>query len=67
MRDENAPESRSMSGNELERLKLVLSYAEIGTWEWDASSGAMQWDERMHALFGCVPGTFTGQYKISFY
>ena len=55
--------SNASLDSERERLNLALSSAEMGTWDWDVSSGVMWWDERMHALFGLAPGTFKGGYE----
>ena len=49
--------------NELDRLNLALSSAEMGTWDWDLPTGVIWWDERMHALFGMAPGAFKGSYE----
>ncbi|GAC1322623.1 MAG: hypothetical protein NVSMB13_01280 [Mycobacteriales bacterium] len=34
------------------RLDLALSAADIGSFDWDLSTGALVWDDRMIALFG---------------
>lgn len=38
-----------------ERLRLATAAADIGTWDFDPISGALQWDERCKALFGLPP------------
>jgi phosphoserine phosphatase RsbU/P len=55
--------SKALCNSEQDRLNLALSSAEMGTWDWDVSSGVMWWDERMHALFGLAPGSFKGGYE----
>ena len=35
----------------------------MGTWDWDLIGHSMHWDERMHALFGLSPSTFSGHYE----
>jgi PAS domain-containing protein len=49
--------------SELDRLRLALSSAEMGTWDLDLPTGVFWWDERMHALFGLAPGAFKGSYE----
>jgi PAS domain S-box-containing protein len=44
------------------KLDLALSNASIGVWEWDISTNAINWDERMENIFGIKPGTFEGNY-----
>lgn len=45
-----------------QRLNLALTSAEIGTWDWNVATGDITWDDRMHAIFGRPPGTFSGTY-----
>ncbi len=35
-----------------ERMRLAAEAAGIGVWDWDIMTGAVQWDERMFALYG---------------
>jgi sigma-B regulation protein RsbU (phosphoserine phosphatase) len=46
-----------------DQLYLALSSARMGTWDWYLLDRSMQWDERMHALFGLAPSTFGGRYE----
>jgi sigma-B regulation protein RsbU (phosphoserine phosphatase) len=46
-----------------DQLCLALSSARMGTWDWDLIDHSMHWDERMHALFGLAPSTFSGRYE----
>jgi len=55
--------SEARHSSEQERLSLALSSAEMGTSDWDVSTAVIQWDERMHALFGLAPGNFKGSYE----
>jgi PAS domain S-box-containing protein len=55
--------SKPLRDGEQDRLSLALSPAEMGIWDWDVSTGAIWWDERMHALFGMAPGAFKGSYQ----
>ncbi len=45
-----------------EHLALALDAGGLGTWRWDISSGRVQWDERLEALFGFAPGEFDGTF-----
>jgi phosphoserine phosphatase RsbU/P len=46
-----------------DQLYLALSSARMGTWDWHLPDHSMHWDERMHALFGLAPSTFSGRYE----
>jgi sigma-B regulation protein RsbU (phosphoserine phosphatase) len=35
----------------------------MGTWDWDLLDHSMHWDERMNALFGLAPSTFSVRYE----
>jgi PAS domain S-box-containing protein len=35
-----------------ERLALAIEAADIGTWDWDPRTGALQWSRRCKELFG---------------
>lgn len=39
-----------------DRLRLALTSAELGIWDFDPLTGQRSWDERCHALFGLPPG-----------
>ena len=63
-----ATSEHSRTGNEElsrrnDQLCLALSSARMGTWDWDLIDHSMHWDERMHALFGLAPSTFSGRYE----
>ena len=45
------------------RLSLALKAVGMGTWEWDVLTNRMEWDARMHHLFGLGPGQFAGHYE----
>jgi len=46
-----------------DQLYLALSSARMGTWDWHLLDHSMHWDERMHALFGLAPATFSVRYE----
>jgi sigma-B regulation protein RsbU (phosphoserine phosphatase) len=45
------------------RLSLALKAVGMGTWEWNVLEDHMEWDARMHHLFGLGPGDFGGRYE----
>ncbi|WP_163993049.1 sensor histidine kinase [Pyxidicoccus caerfyrddinensis] len=48
------------SEQDRERLRLALEATGLGTWEYDARTGALTWDAQARALFGLPPGTPMG-------
>src|SRR5580704_8848967 len=63
-----ATSEHSGTGNEElsrrnDQLSPALSSVRLGTWDWDLIDHSMHWDERMHALFGLTPSTFSGRYE----
>jgi hypothetical protein len=55
--------NEELSRRNKDQLDLALSSARTGTWDWYLLDRSMQWDERMHALFGLAPSTFGGRYE----
>ncbi|HEV7886078.1 MAG TPA: PAS domain S-box protein, partial [Acidimicrobiales bacterium] len=49
-----------------EGLELALAAARVGTWRSDLDTGAVAWDNAMHALFGVAAGGFGGTVKAWF-
>ncbi|MET0275356.1 MAG: PAS domain-containing protein, partial [Acidimicrobiia bacterium] len=39
-------------------LLFALDAGRVGTWAWDARTGAVTWDTTMERLFGLEPGQF---------
>ncbi|WP_242126546.1 ATP-binding protein [Sphingobium sp. Sx8-8] len=37
------------------RLRLATTAANIGTWDWDLTTGILSWDDRCKAMFGLPP------------
>jgi sigma-B regulation protein RsbU (phosphoserine phosphatase) len=56
------PSSLATRKNEA-RLSLALKAIGMGTWEWNVPANSMEWDARMHHLFGLGPGGFGGRYE----
>jgi PAS domain S-box-containing protein len=46
-----------------ERLLLALDAGEMGTWDWDLTSGKIEWSEGHARLFGLKPEEFDGHYE----
>lgn len=44
------------------QLRLALSAARMGTWNWDIVTGKVNWSEGVEPLFGLPPGSFSGSY-----
>lgn len=44
------------------RMELAAGAAELGSYEYDLRTGAIVWDERMMALHGYTPQTFSGAF-----
>jgi PAS domain S-box-containing protein len=61
---ELARANREIRDNE-ERLKLALAVAQVATWEWDLSTGKMQWSADPEILFGFPAGCFGPDLRIS--
>ena len=54
----------SLANRKIEaRLSLALKAVGMGTWEWDLLANRMEWDARMHHLFGLGPGEFKGTFE----
>ncbi len=49
-----------------ERLALALTGAQMGTWDWDLSQGAILVSEGQERLLGLAPGEFDGSYDSLF-
>jgi PAS domain S-box-containing protein len=57
--------SRDISGHQrveeeqalnVERLRLVLEAAQVGTWDWDVEAGRVRWSENIASILGDAPG-----------
>src|SRR3954451_16483190 len=40
------------------RRSLALSAGNMGSWDWDLTTGTIVWDEGQHAIYGVPPGNF---------
>jgi PAS domain S-box-containing protein len=43
------------------RLRLALEPSGVGLWDWDVTSGALNWSPEQERLYGLQPGTFGGR------
>jgi len=59
---ERKQSEESLRQNE-ERLKLALSAAQIGAWDWNIVTNQVTWSENQELLFGLTPGSFKGTYE----
>jgi len=42
-----------------QRRSLALAAGNMGSWDWDLTSGEFMWDEGQHAIYGVTPGHFS--------
>ena len=45
-----------------ERLRLAMTAAHLGTWDWNISTGRVVWSESVESFFGVAQGSFGGTY-----
>jgi PAS domain S-box-containing protein len=46
-----------------ERLRLALEAGNMGTWEWNISSGRVIWSPSLERMHGLAPGSFDGSFE----
>ena len=46
-----------------QRLRLAHEAAELGSWQWDMTTGVTVWDEQLEAIYGMPPGGFDGTFE----
>ncbi|NJR32167.1 MAG: GAF domain-containing protein [Chamaesiphon sp. CSU_1_12] len=46
-----------------EQLRLALTSARMGIWDWDLLTGQIHWNREHEELFGFAPGGFDGTYE----
>ena len=42
-----------------QRRSLALAAGQMGSWDWNLTTGEIVWDEGQHAIYGVTPGEFT--------
>ena len=52
----NSSATRLLQSEQLR--SLALAAGQMGSWEWDAASRTLHWDEGQHRIFGVEPGRF---------
>ncbi len=45
------------------RLRLALAAGQMGVWEWDFETGAVEWSEELERIHGLPPGNFGGTFE----
>ncbi len=50
-------------GNYLEKLKLAAEVNQIGIWDYNPTTGGLEWDDTMFALYGRERSQFAGAYE----
>ena len=45
------------------RFRLAQKAADIGSWDWDISTGDLKWSEKIEPMFGFKEGKFKGTYE----
>lgn len=46
-----------------ERLRLALDAGQMGVWDWNISTGALEWSDSLEPLHGLAPGEFGGTFE----
>ena len=46
-----------------ERLAFALEAGRMGTWEWEMTTGKVDWSDSMERIVGISPGSFGGTYE----
>ncbi|MBD2517008.1 PAS domain S-box protein [Nostoc sp. FACHB-973] len=46
-----------------EQLRMALSAAQMGMWDWNIATGEIKWSPEHEQLFGLTIGTFDGNYE----
>lgn len=49
-----------------QQLSIALASARMGTWQWDISTGRIEWSENLELLHGLVNGDFQSRYGANF-
>jgi PAS domain S-box-containing protein len=45
------------------RTRFSLEAANVGTWEWDMTTGNVRWSDNMERIHGQAPGSFGGNFE----
>src|SRR5581483_11321779 len=55
-------ETEKVLSESQEKLRFTLKAANVGTWEWDITTGNLNWSENMEEIYGLPPGSFSGKF-----
>ncbi len=55
--------SQQLAQENAEQLRMTLSAAQMGMWDWNIGTGEINWSPEHERLFGLTPGTFDGRYE----
>ncbi len=55
--------SQKLAQENAEQLRMALSAAQMGMWDWDIVTGEIKWSPEHEELFGLAVGTFDGKYE----
>lgn len=61
--DLSAANEKLQDLDRLRRRFVAQTAANIGDWEWNISTGSLQWSEEVEIMHGFAPGTFNGDYE----
>ncbi|BAT53447.1 Multi-sensor Signal Transduction Histidine Kinase [Nostoc sp. NIES-3756] len=55
--------NQKLAQENAEQLRMALSAAQMGMWDWDMVSGQINWSPEHERLFGLAFGSFDGRYE----
>ncbi|HEY9707914.1 MAG TPA: PAS domain-containing protein, partial [Oculatellaceae cyanobacterium] len=55
--------SQQLAQENAQQLRMALSAAQMGMWDWNIVTGEINWSPEHEQLFGLSPGTFDGKYE----
>ncbi|MDZ8054795.1 MAG: PAS domain S-box protein [Aulosira sp. ZfuVER01] len=55
--------SQKLAQENAEQLRMALTAAHMGMWDWDIVTGEIKWSPEHEELFGMAVGTFDGKYE----
>ncbi|MFY7803624.1 MAG: PAS domain S-box protein [Limnoraphis robusta] len=55
--------SKQLAQKNAEQLRMALSAAQMGVWDWNLVTGEIKWSPEHEHLLGLTPGTFDGKYE----
>src|SRR5690606_20521101 len=44
-------------------LQLALAAGDLGTWDWEISTGRLEWSPSLETIHGLPPGSFAGTFE----